>query len=121
MRTLRIATTWLAAAMIATFPLLAHAQDGDGGLAKQTQNPISDLISLPFQNNTSFGLGPEDRTQNVLNIQPVIPLHLNEDWNLITRTILPIVYQPDVRSSSGGKFGLGDIDHTGCRPPVRVD
>jgi hypothetical protein len=79
-------------------------------LAKKTQNPISDLISLPFQDNLSFGLGPEDREQNVLNIQPVIPLNLSEDWLLITRTIVPLIYQPDVTSKDSGKFGLGDIN-----------
>jgi hypothetical protein len=109
----------LLATAIALNPLVARAKDAsDEDLAKQTQNPIADLISLPFQNNTSFGLGREDRTQNVLNIQPVIPVQLNEDWNLINRTILPLVYQPDVRSSSGGKFGVGDIDHTSWLSPT---
>jgi hypothetical protein len=52
------------------------------------------LISLPLQNNTNFGVGPGDDVQNVLNIQPVVPLRLSEDWNLITRTIAPVIYQP---------------------------
>jgi hypothetical protein len=60
-------------------------------LAKLAQNPIANLISVPFQNNTNFGYGPEDGTQNILNIQPVIPVTLNKDWNIITRTILPLV------------------------------
>ena len=83
----------------------------DEELAKKAQNPIANLISLPFQNNTSFDIGPHDRTQNVLNIQPVIPFDLG-DWNLITRTIAPVVYQPDVLSESGGTWGLGDINAT---------
>jgi type IV secretory pathway VirB10-like protein len=57
-------------------------------LAKASQNPIANLISLPIQNNTNFGIGPDDETQNILNIQPVWPFSLNENWNLITRTIL---------------------------------
>lgn len=81
-------------------------------LAKQTQNPVADLISLPFQNNIGFNLGRHDRTQNVLNIQPVIPFNITDNWNLITRTIAPVIYQPDVFSSSGGEFGLGDINMT---------
>jgi hypothetical protein len=68
---------------------------GEGDLAKQTQNPVSDLISVPFQNNTNFGIDPGDDTQNVLNIQPVWPFKLNERWNLITRTIVPVISQPD--------------------------
>ncbi len=80
------------------------------GAAALTQNPVSDLISVPFQNNTSFGIGPNDRTQNVLNIQPVVPFALNESWTLIARTIVPVVTQPDVRASSGSTSGLGDIN-----------
>jgi hypothetical protein len=59
-------------------------------LAKETQNPVANLISVPFQNNFNFGIGPNDATQWVLNIQPVIPITLNKDWNLITRTIVPL-------------------------------
>ena len=58
-------------------------------LAKETQNPVANLISVPFQNNFNFGIGPNDATQWVLNVQPVIPITLNKDWNLITRTICP--------------------------------
>ena len=58
-------------------------------LAKKIQNPIGDLYSFPFQSNTNFGYGPEGGTQEVLNIQPVIPIHITPDWNIITRTILP--------------------------------
>jgi hypothetical protein len=63
-------------------------------LAKQIQNPVGDLISFPLQYNVNFGYGPQGRTQHVLNLQPVIPFHVNDDWNVITRTILPIVWNP---------------------------
>ncbi len=63
-------------------------------LAKQIQNPVGDLISLPLQYNVNFGYGPHQGTQHVLNLQPVIPFHVNDDWNLITRTILPVVWNP---------------------------
>ena len=79
----------------------AYEGDGDGiieasedeteELARAVQNPVASLISLPFQNNTNFEFGPRDKTFNVLNIQPVWPFQLTEDWNLITRTIAPIV------------------------------
>jgi hypothetical protein len=71
-----------------------RAQDNEG-LAKAAQNPIADMISLPFQNNTTLNAGPKSQTQNVLNIQPVFPIGLNPDWNVITRTIVPIISQPD--------------------------
>jgi len=63
-------------------------------LAKETQNPVANLISVPFQNNFNFGIGPNDATQWICNVQPVIPITLNKDWNLITRTIMPIINQP---------------------------
>ena len=81
----------------------------DAELAKQTQNPVADLISIPIQSNTNFGLEPNYRTQNVLNVQPVIPLNLTDDWNLITRTILPIIKQPDLLTTSDDTWGLGPV------------
>jgi len=79
-------------------------------LAKETQNPVANLISVPFQNNFNFGIGPNDATQWVLNIQPVIPITLNKDWNLITRTIVPIINQPSPGPGIRSAFGLGDIN-----------
>ena len=92
-------------------------------LAKAAQNPVADMISLPFQNNTNFGYGPDDDIQNVLNIQPVVPFHLNENWNLITRTIAPLIYQPEVVEGTGDEFGLGDINFTdyNCRSTLLFD
>ncbi len=82
----------------------------DTELAKKTQNPVADLISIPLQNNMNFGLEPNHRTQNVLNIQPVIPFHLTDDWNLITRTIMPVIKQPDLQTTSDDTWGLGDTN-----------
>ena len=86
-------------------------------LRKQSQNPIANLISVPLQENFNFGIGPADRTQNVLNIQPVIPFSLGKDWNLITRWIMPIIYQPlpvpqppGPPSQQTGVYGLGDMN-----------
>jgi len=86
-------------------------------LAKKTQNPLSDLISLPFQNNFDFNIGPNDRTKYTLNIQPVVPFKLTEKWNLITRTIFPLKYQPNVFQNSGGEFGIGDTTFTAFLSP----
>lgn len=98
------------------FPQFVLAQD-DSDLAKQTQNPIADLISLPLQNNTNFKFGPEEKTQNILNIQPVIPVHLNEKWNMITRTIVPLVWQPALVPGEDRTFGLGDTTFTAFFSP----
>ncbi|MGC1998368.1 MAG: hypothetical protein WA658_00835, partial [Candidatus Acidiferrales bacterium] len=86
-------------------------------LRKESQNPVASLISVPIQDNWNFNIGPSDRTQNVLNIQPVIPLSLSKNWNLIVRWITPIIYQPlPVTQASGppvqttGVYGLGDMN-----------
>ena len=76
-------------------------------LAKKLQNPIGDLYSFPFQNNTNFNTGPNRGTQDILNIQPVIPIHINEDWNVITRAILPLIWQPSLEPAHAVPFGTG--------------
>ena len=88
----------------------AAAEEATEALAQQAQNPLANLISIPFQNNTNFGVGPLDRTQNVLNFQPVIPVSIRKDWLLDIRTILPVIYQPEPPQGGGGTFGLGDIN-----------
>jgi hypothetical protein len=86
---------------------------GDADLAQELSNPIADLITLPFQMNFDYNIGPRDDGKKLqTNIQPVIPFDLNEDWNLITRTILPVIYQDDVFPGAGSQFGLGDINAT---------
>ena len=80
-------------------------------LEKAIQNPIAAMISLPFQNNTDFGLEPGNKAKNVLNVQPVVPVGLGSKVNLIVRTIIPIVSMPkEVYGEDGGRLnGLGDI------------
>jgi hypothetical protein len=78
-------------------------------LAKESQNPVGSLISLPFQNNTNFNTGPFNRPQDILNIQPVVPMAFNSDWNVISRTIVPVLLnQPDPPGGSS-TAGIGDI------------
>lgn len=86
-------------------------------LARQSQNPIANLISVPFQNNTNFGMGLYDRTGNILNIQPVIPTNISDDWILINRTIIPVAYQPELAPGVDSAFGLGDIFYQGFFSP----
>jgi hypothetical protein len=104
--------------LVACFPALGGAQDATD-LAKKTQNPVADLISVPFQNNINFGVGPNDDVQYILNIQPVIPFRLTEDWNLISRTIAPLIYQPELAPGVGEVFGLGDIQQSLFLSPAK--
>lgn len=86
----------------------AQAQESASDLAKKLSNPIASLISVPFQGNYDGGYGPDDGSKYTINVQPVIPFTLNEDWNVISRTIVPIVWQNDITGPSGDQFGLGD-------------
>jgi len=97
--------------IINLFSVNTFASDEEN-LAKATQNPVSDLISLPFQDNMNFGFGPNKESQNTLNIQPVIPISLNENWNLITRTILPILSNPSLMVNCKRTNGVGDLNTT---------
>jgi hypothetical protein len=81
-------------------------------LAREAQNPLAKLISVPLQNNFNFNVGPNNVTQYILNIQPVIPISLNDDWNLITRTIMPIINQPSPAPGAPQASGMGDINPT---------
>jgi len=94
--------------------------DDTEALAQAAQNPLASMISLPFQNNTNFDYGPEGGTQNTLNIQPVWPFELNDDWDFITRTILPVVSVPGFTPSEGTTTGLGDTVFTGWFSPSAV-
>ncbi|HET6940680.1 MAG TPA: hypothetical protein VFH89_00820, partial [Sphingomicrobium sp.] len=77
-------------------------------LSKQLNNPVSSLISVPFQENIDFSVGPDEGTRSVLNVQPVVPFAISKEWNLIVRTIMPVTYQDDVVPDSN-QFGLGDV------------
>jgi len=98
---------------------IAWAQEGeDEDLAMKAQNPLADIVSMPFQNNTDFGIGDFDRTSNVLNIQPIYPVQLGKEWILINRLIVPFPKTvPDVGAVSGSTTGLGDINYTAWFAP----
>ncbi len=102
-------------AVLMIFAADARAADD---LAKQAQNPVANMISLPFQNNTDFNIGPDDDTKNTLNIQPVWPFEITDHLNLITRTIVPVITKPGGLTADGESVtGLGDTTFTAFLSP----
>jgi hypothetical protein len=95
----------------------ANAEDSPE-IAKQAQNPIASMISVPFQNSTTFGVGENSRVQDSLLIEPVVPFKLTSDWNLITRTIVPLIDQPTLAPDLGNVSGLGDVQLSLYMSPV---
>ena len=107
--------TVLAASFLFAVPASAQESGGEAQeLAKKLSNPVASLISVPFQQNVDFGLGPvapdgNEGVKTVLNIQPVIPIGISSNWNVIVRTILPVVYEDDIPRSGHSESGLGDV------------
>jgi len=97
-------------ALFLTLAALTALRAEDTDLAKKLSNPVADLISLPIQGNYDFGIGVGDGSRWTTNIQPVIPMGLNEDWNLISRTILPVIDQEGIApGGAADESGLGDV------------
>lgn len=108
------ARTVLALSLMAAVPSRARAQreppeDESAALAKKLSNPISDLVSVPLQFNWEQKVGPAELSRFILNVQPVIPFGLNDHWNLIFRTIMPLVGQPPLAAGGLSEFGMGDM------------
>ena len=106
---------FLLAALAATH---ARAELSEEELAKLAQNPVGNLISVPFQNNTNLNFGPDKGTQDILNIQPVIPISVSKDWNIITRTIVPVIWNPSLGPDVPSKDGIGDTVFTAFLSPA---
>ncbi len=108
------------AVLIILLPISAICQEEDA--AKAAQNPLANVISLPFQNNSDFGIGMYNKTASVVNIQPILPVNLGKKgWLLINRFIIPLPKSsPDLSSEVAGNVtGLGDINYTAWfSPPI---
>lgn len=109
-----------------TLPLLLHtgniyAQKNDAAdLAKKLANPVSSLISVPFQNNTDYGIGDNKGSRNTMNIQPVVPITLTPKLNLITRAILPVITQDNITGPAEKQSGLSDMVLSGFFSPSQT-
>jgi hypothetical protein len=94
-----------------------QAEESATELAKETQNPVADLISVPFEHNMYFETGPEGRTKEALVIKPTIPFALNEDWKFIARPIVPLLNQPPLAAGQNRNYGLGNVQFQGFFSP----
>jgi hypothetical protein len=94
---------------LAAFSAPTSANDNADALAQKLQNPVASLISVPIQNNWDFGIGATDAMRYTVNVQPVIPFKLNDDINLITRTIVPIIHAESPVAGGDSISGMGDI------------
>ena len=98
----------------------AYAALSEEELAKLAQNPVANLISVPFQNNANLNYGPQKQTQDILNIQPVIPIDFSPDWNIITRTIVPLISQPALTPDGSRAYGIGPIQLSAFLSPANA-
>ena len=100
------------------FTIVSSAQSEED-MAKAAQNPVANMYSFPLQNNTIFGVGPYERTQNVLNVQPVIPIPLGSKINMINRIVMPIITQPSF-TEDNSSTGIGDFVYTAWLSPAKA-
>jgi hypothetical protein len=116
----RASSSLLAALLAAASTSPASAED-DAELATELANPLANLISIPFQGNYNAGMGPTAEGDSLfVNIQPVVPFSLNDDWNLISRTILPVIWQDEIFPGAGTQGGLGNAVQSLFFSPARV-
>ena len=116
-----IGTCLVALASLALGPAAAVGQQADNQeLAIKLSNPVSALVSVPTQFNYDRGIGSLDEGSRLtVNVQPVIPFELSSDWNLISRTIVPVIWQDEIAPGTGSQFGIGDVVQSLFLSPVR--
>jgi hypothetical protein len=115
----------LAAVLAGMSPAVASAQQApaeqqsSADLARELSNPVASLVSVPFQFNWEQGVGPDDQTRFLLNVQPVMPFQVSRDWNMIARVIMPFVSQPPLVAGGTASFGISDITTSFFFTPVK--
>jgi hypothetical protein len=97
------------AAVAQSLPERPLTENDETELAREVENPISKLGSIPFQNEVDFGIGPYNRVRNTLSVQPTYGFALTRDVGIVSRTRVPIVSRPDLMQPSGTTFGVGDV------------
>lgn len=112
-------TLYLGTVLFLFIQIVSLNGQSEEDLAKATQNPLAAMYSLPFQNNTTYGVGEFERPQNILNIQPVLPFSLSEKVNLINRIILPVITQPS-STEDKSTTGTGDISWSAWLSPTKT-
>jgi Putative MetA-pathway of phenol degradation len=115
--TIKVKIVVIVTCLILSISTFAKADEQED-LAKESQNPIGNIISLPFENNFDFGVGPEDAFVYKLNIKPVYPLNFG-NVNLINRFILPVIYQEERVEGEDSEFGLGDFTYQAFLSPAK--
>ncbi len=95
-------------------------KESDAAVKDAAENPVASAISLPLQNNTYYGVGPYRRAENALEIEPVVPFRISENWMVITRTIVPIVVEPRLSPAAGVDHGLSNIQPQFYVSPVHA-
>jgi len=107
------------AILISLFDTTEALAQSNEEMAKASQNPVSNFFNFPFQNNTNYAFGPYERTQNVLNIQPVLPFSLGSKINMINRIIIPVITQPSF-TEDNSSTGIGDVLYTAWFSPAKA-
>lgn len=110
MKTIKLGAISIVALTLGALTLPVMAAESEAEIAKKTQNPVADLISVPFKVDYDQNIGPfEQGDKYQLTIQPVIPISISQDWNVISRTLIPLISQKDFTPVSGSQSGFGDI------------
>ena len=91
-------------------PVTDASKADEADIAKESQNPIGNLTIMPFVNDTNFGFGPNKGTQNILEFEPVVPFHISADWNIITRAVIPFVWNPSLYPAPSVPFAVASTD-----------